>query len=395
MSFKFSNFVRDKRNLFFISIFIYLSIVSFGIIFLETFFGIKLNLFFPNDRYADFFKTIDGLKLAEVWESQTIYDRGLSVDFFPPVLVLMYYIFAKIIVFSQSAIFAFLLYISIPLIALYFSLKKYIFSNIQLILIFTSFPVLFTIERGNPAIWVVAFIFLALHFRRNIFLSVLFLAFAVSLKITPVIFLLAIISSKRKSAIIQVVSFFLILILINVVAIFSLKNLPTNYNPFNFFSALKIYENLYIDKLSGLNYGASLFMPIYFLFNRFSFNLLNEINPYLLTSVFCFLVFFVKCQKYFWDYVFKFTWARIDILSIIFILFTPVTGIYYLLLILFSLLIRFDELENNELYCYFLLLCPKVIVFHGIEFGAFLNPLLLLFLMINALESDISKFKKI
>lgn len=385
-----------KSN-FFKWMFAYLATVSFIVVTIEAFFGIRFDLFFPNDRFADFFKTIDGLHLAELWKEETIYDNGTTLNFFPPLLVFLYFVFSKVlIVFNGSKLLTFFIYIFLPLCGLYLALKKEIKSVANPLLILISFPILFSVERANPALWVVALIFLSVLVRKNIFLSVFFLAIAVSLKITPIIFLFSIISKKRKELVFQILFFITFLLLINCSAIYFLSTTSVNYNPHEFFDSLKFYENLYIRKFSGLNYGASFFMPIYFFISKFDFLKLfiDKINPYLICLIFCILFFLFKSRNFFWKYMFGFTWSRIDILSMIFILFTPVTGIYYLLLMLGSLLIRFDELEKQELYFYFFLLSPKVFRYFGIEIGAFINPLLLVFLLNRALELDVLSFSK-
>jgi len=384
----------DRRNGFFISMFICLSVFSFIILALEVFLGIRLNLFFPNDRFADFFKTIDGLQLAEVWQTETIYDLGLTVNYFPPLLVFLYFLFAKILVYTEiHKIFVYAFYIFIPLTIFFYSLKNFVSAYIQILLILVSFPILYVVERGNPALWVVAFIFLSYRFKENIFLASFFLSIAVSLKITPIIFFLLICSKNPKRAAFQTIFFVFCLFSLNYFAVNILSLSNSNYNPYNFFSSLKIYENLYINKLGGLNYGASLFMPIYFLLIKLNCLFIQKINPYIISMIMCFITFVWSSKSYFIKYIISLNWIRIDILSIVFILFTPVTGIYYLLLMLGSLLIRFNTLGKNELFCYFILMSPKVILFSGIELGAFINPLVLLILLNTTIHKDIFDYR--
>lgn len=385
------NINTDKKAIFFSYLFAYLAVVCFILTVLDVFLGVKLNIFFPNDRFADFYKTIDGLGFAEIWKEETIYDTGTTLNFIPPFLVFIYYLFAKIILLTGiNKIFIFGGYILVALVIFTISLKQYVSSILLFFLILISFPILFAIERGNPALLVVGFIFSAIRFKKNVFISTLFLALAVSIKITPIIFLGLICSNKLRLLLPQILMFLFWLFTLNIIAIDVIQVNTLKYDSNLFFSSLKIYEKIYLINGAGLNFGSSLISP-FFLFVSHYFPNIFLPNPYIISLILFLVICFMVCKKKCWMYLISYSWLRIDILSIAFILFTPVTGNYYLLLMLGALLIQFNKLNFNELFLYFFLFVPKLFIIRGFEIGAFINPLLLLVLLYITIKKDLNE----
>jgi hypothetical protein len=136
-------------------------------------------------------------------------------------------------------------------------------------------------------------------------------------------------------------------------------------------------------------------MPLRFLAHKLELVYLENINPYLFSFFIFTLTLFLTLKKQFFKYLFTFSWANFNLLSYIFILFTPVTGIYYHLLILGIVITNFNKINMREKFIFFLILLPKSFILFDIEIGSFINPILILFLFICAIKKQIFKLKQL
>jgi hypothetical protein len=129
-------------------------------------------------------------------------------------------------------------------------------------------------------------------------------------------------------------------------------------------------------------------MPVYFIANKVIKNpILDNIfnlSPYLI-SILLFVCYFIFLQikfriNYFillkdFDFI-------LELICLLFVLFTPITGDYYLLILLIPLvLINFNKIDKNRRIFYLILLLPKLLLIKGLTFSTFINPLIIIILI--------------
>lgn len=193
------------------------------------------------------------------------------------------------------------------------------------------------------------------------------------------------------------------MLLINYISIFCINHLLENdiYNYKFFFTSQLKYSNLMIENNGGLNFGNSIYVPIkfilsnYFSKNLYSINFLNY-SPYII-SIFLSLPFVLIflyqliIKKYINNYV------LLEFLSICFLLFTPISADYYLIILFLPLLFNdFNFFNPTKKLLYIIILLPKVLTFNNVTISSFINPtLLILLLLICILENKVNINEKI
>jgi hypothetical protein len=356
-------------------------------------------LFLPDDVFADFFKVMDALKIVKTWPGVNPYQQ-IGINHMPPFAISIYVCMAysiKFLGFTKAT--AYSLIFVLPLLILL--LQSSFFSNKSRywFLILFSYPVLIVLTRGNVAILV--FVSLAFFILRieNIVLSMLFLAVAASLKITPVIFIIyfLVYNLNNWKKLLGGLAFFVLFIaVINYVAVqlVSATVSPTVYNPLYFFSAIGKYENIYIEEFQGLGYGSSFYMAFRFVvhlldeYTRFGFfKFLLNTKPLIINFAVLVMLMGLYLYRFSIEKLKAFILNRdhiLKVVSIIFVLFTPVTADYYLTILILPLLfIRFEHFKLPERIFYLLVLIPKNYFFyHLISLQVFINPLLLLAMLL-------------
>jgi hypothetical protein len=173
---------------------------------------------------------------------------------------------------------------------------------------------------------------------------------------------------------------------------------PSVIDPFVLFGGpLRSYSQNHINTLVGLIYGSSLYMPTLYLTNKFNF--LPEIKSYELVIIICGIIGLCLLAK---GTIVKTYNKLLDkrnfifLSSICFVLFMPVTGDYYLLILLIPLL-SFPQTQYSFGYflVFGLLLGAKNFLFINhtefignslIPWQAFINPILLLILFIGEFD---------
>ena len=185
----------------------------------------------------------------------------------------------------------------------------------------------------------------------------------------------------------KILILFSLVFLINLISIifveFSINSKIYDYRLF--FTAQKTYESPMIENFGGLNYGSSIYMPIrYFLqypiFKNSIFSTISQINPYFVCFLISlpFTILILLKNKINLDFN-KF----LELTTIYITLFTPITGDYYLLLLLIPLLIiKNDYFSRIKQFLYIAILLPKIFIYHGKTISTFVNPLLLLILLV-------------
>ncbi len=389
-----SSFLRTMFFLVLIASFFNTIATSIGIGFPHNTF-----LFIPGDVFADYFEVMDALKIVKTWDGINAY-REIGINHMPPFAISIYVLMAyciKFIAFSKAT--TYLIIFVLPLLILLLQSSFFANKSSYWFLILFSYPVLIVLTRGNVGILV--FVSLAFFILRieSILLSMLFLAIATSIKITPVIFIIYFLVyhlNNWKKIVGGLACFVFFMVMINYLSVnlVSATVSPTIYDPYYFFKAIAKYENIYIQQFQGLGYGSSFYMAFRYvvdLFDRHTrigfFRFLLNIKPLLVN----FTVFVVLLGLYLWKFPLEklkaFILNRDNILkvvSIVFVLFTPVTGDYYLTILILPLFfVRFEHFKLPEKILYLLVLAPKNYFFyHFISLQVFINPLLLLAMLL-------------
>ena len=284
--------INFSINSFFITYHLLFYIICFLTIFLNSISSINLTILFEKDIFADLYKVMDALKIIHCWPENNTYDeKTLGINFLPPFTILIYTFFAYIIkILNLNNLIFYLILISFVFISLY-NLLKNKFSKLILFLILSTYPFLFTIQRGNFSLLVFLFLIATFVYRNNRNKSLFFLALAVCIKITPIIFFIPLLVGNRPKIIIhKILIFLLFMILINILSILIVSIVVTNdiYDFKLFFVSQYNYSKVMISNNQGLNYGNSLYMMIKVILNKyFSSNIIKDLyfitSPYLVS----------------------------------------------------------------------------------------------------------------
>jgi hypothetical protein len=357
-------------------------------ILLNAFFNIKLTIFFTNDQFADLLKVADTLKIVDCWYGLNPYDT-IGINYLPPFSIFLYSLFTftfKYLSFNLSPNQFYLL-----LIFIFFFFFAFIFTKIfnirkyNLLFLF-SYPFLFSLERGNFALIVFLLLLFSIYFKKNNKISIFLLSLAVSIKLTPIIFFLILIHDNSIHQIVR--KLFLLcfyLLVINLISIYSLSFFldQYSYSVLNFFSEQIIYENLMIRNLGGLSYGNSIYMPIYVITKILKNPFLDSffsLSPYFI-SIILFILFIIFLVIRFKNniiillnnYNFK-----LELFCLSFILFTPVSADYYLLILFIPItLLNFDYINLYRKILYLILFLPKIFLIKGVTLGTIINPIII------------------
>ena len=384
--------------------FILNSIIFTFIILLEVFLNVNVKAYYNyNDIFGDFLKAADSLHIVKLWNGINHYDLLLEQKavhhVVPPFTIFIWAVSSYLIkFFFNKYLFYFLIFIfPIFVIFLYKSIKvKYFF------ILLLSYPILFAIQRGNVAILVFIFTFFSYYFyiKDKIILSLIFLVLATSLKVTPILFIFLLLDFKKFKESFRILFIFLLILFVFNIIIININILIVDINIYdstNFFKYIKVYNTYAIYNFGGLFYGSSLYMPILTIIKSINNNLYHLfilINPYFFNFLIFAIIFFIKNNLYSIKYYLNNKYLKLEIITICFILFMPVTGDYYLLFLFLPLIfIPFTFFSDIKKLCYLFLLIPKELIntqiIIGIELpiGAFINPILLLIILFDILNS--------
>jgi hypothetical protein len=258
-----------------------------------------------------------------------------------------------------------------------------------------SYPMIFAVDRGNLALIVFILLLFAMTTEKATW-ATLAVALAASMKLTPVIFLLPIILSRPISVawILNVLKqFFGWFILINLVAILinGLFLTPSMFNPIVLFTkTISSYGDNHVSTMQGLGYGSSLYMPTAYIASLYAY--MPVLTPVgLAIIIYAIIIFFLLFKRDLVNRVYKAMDQKnmTYLLCVSFTLLMPVTGDYYLLIMMIPLL-AFPKTSFSFLYFVFygLLLGAKNFEYIGIvsnnfiSWQVFLNPMLLLLLLL-------------
>ena len=395
MSIKLSvnNFFRISNRRDFVTKYLFLfSSSCFLNILLNAFFNFKLSIFYPNDQFADLLKVADALNIVDCWKGLSIY-HTIGINFLPPFSIFLYSLFSLSYKYlslnlAPNQFYLVLIFISLLFFVLFFinTLKIRQYNLFFLI----SYPFLFSLERGNFSFLVFFLLLFSIYYRKNSTLSIFLLSLAISIKLTPIIFFIVLIHKNSINQIFKkTTKLFLFLFLINLVSIYSISYLLDQYayNFLNFFSEQKFYENLMIRNLGGLNYSNSIYMPIYALTKIRNYQLLDSlfsISPYII-SIILFILCTILLKHIFKNDIFKLINSynfKLEFISLSFILFTPVSADYYLLILLIPIILNnFNYINSKRKILYLILFTPKIFLIKGVTISTIINPIIILILL--------------
>ena len=387
-------------------IIVFLSIqILFNLIFFLLGFKHPYNIFLfdPNDRFADILKTSDSFGIADTWPGDNSWYRPL-LNALPPFQLLLEISFAYIVHFTKlnGLILLFLIYsvivFSLFLIINYksqISFKKSFFFISILNYGFITF-----LDRGNSSILTFIFLLLFLVEIDNPKFSMLGLAISISLKITPIYFFIYVLFYKKQQFRIYIYYLVLYLFLINSFSYLFVSNfyrikLNDIYNLNTFLIGGKSYLNTYLYGGAGIAYGSSLIT--FFSFLLLILNSLLHITdniPLPLSQ----LSFLLLLSSYFFIYLYRnfFFKEKFHLLLFVFVtflLFSPVTGDYYLSYLVLPFLYYNEHVNRKYILPIALLLSPKNYFFyHQYSIQIAINPFLMC-LILYMIFLDIKKKK--
>ena len=382
---------------------IYLSIFFLNIlynlvnifIFPELSIKFKTFLFYPEDRFADFFKfgaAFSNFKLSpellnigfiDKYLTNNPYLSDISIYHQPPlpfsIYVLIGFISQIFNIFYFFFIFVFFLLISIARIIIKHSHK---YKNEILLCFFSSYPLIFMVDRGH-ILSLIAFIFLLLSIiyissNKNRY-GILFMALAICMRPTFFIFSLIFLTVKKSNLNLffnNIIKLVIVGAIISFVLYVILNNqFYTDYNLQNILNGLNIYKINYIENSGGQNYGTS----FYFFISLFT-------NSPLIIGTFIALTLLANIFLFF-QIPFRNGNLALHLFLLINLVFivTPVNADYYLLLYFIPLyLVLASRININDAQSSLIviissmLIAPKNYYIEDITVGSSINVIIIL-----------------
>jgi len=330
-------------------------------------------LFWPEDRFNDFFNHF--------------YTAKHLNPYYPPNLFTVYFPFTYFCVYLLTflpAKVAFALLFGIFIC----SFAYYVFRNLPasdylgrisgvIILTFLSYPILFTVDRGNLEILVFLFLLLFVNYyqKGDNVKSVIFLSLAIAMKLYPGVFVVLFCADKKYKNIIYTGVLVLALSVFSAAVLeggvqASLQGLQNN---------LGLFKEAYMRSVMGLHFNTSLYGAITILGKKFTF-LSIVIKYYTVLALIAFALislFIVLKEKEFWK--------RVSLLVFMMLLLPQVTFDYKMIHLYIALMLFLNshkQSQHDMLYAmlFGLILIPKdyLIIQPDISVAVFLNPLLML-----------------
>ncbi len=364
-------------------------------------------LFLPYDRFGDFFKSIDLFQIVTTWEGPDPLDPRSGLAGRPFVNVYNFTL-ANLILFTSNKYFILCSFFIVCLGAFVYVAKKAGNSFTVIFFALVSYPIIFVLDRGNFALLVFVLLLIALA-SDNVLFSTFLIGICTALRLTPIVFTIPILvkeplTLKRLATVISLsLIWFLV---INDLSIWFIRNIIINesYDPVAIMAReMENYNRNYILSYDGLPYSSSFFLPFKWLYLKLCEKIpfltpgLDYIQPVSSAVAVCSIIAFLLLLKGDLKKTFlMITDARkvLFLVSLSFILFMPITGDYYLL-VLFIPLLLYPKNSYSFLYVLTcaLLLAPKnfhyvgsIYISHHISLQVFLNPGLALILLFSEFD---------
>lgn len=259
-----------------------------------------------------------------------------------------------------------------------------------IILTFLSYPILFTVDRGNLGILVFLFLLLFVNYyqKGDDVKSVIFLSLAIAMKLYPGVFVVLFCADKKYKNIIYTGVLVLALSILSAAVLeggiqTSLQGLQHN---------LGLFKEFYMHSVMGLHFNTSLYGAITILGEKFTF-LSIVLKYYTVIALIAFVLvslFIVLNENEFWK--------RVSLLVFMMLLLPQVTFDYKMIHLYIALMLflnSHNQSKHEILYAilFGLLLIPKdyLIIQADISIAVFLNPLLMLMIAVTILLDRTSR----
>ena len=316
--------------------------------------GYPQNTFLPNWFFGDFFGAYDE------WSRLHFNGVGYGLSYFPGT-----YLIVNLFTLLRSPNLAvFIEFTIFSLFLFWYGYKniktKSILETLQntFIISFMSYPVLFTFQTGNLEIFTFICVCLFLKFyTKHKMTANIFLAYAISMKVFPGIFLLLLLFDKRYKDILIVCICTVIFTILPLLIFDGGFNKGISSYLSHLSKSQQMYSDLMIISGAGTSYGNSLLNGIRVLFPTLITSMQSIILPYeifigiISLSIIGYLKFFEK--------VF---WRKIAVLVMMMNLF-PFTSTDYKLLYIFLPLFYFiNYSEHDKLDIVFLILLSLLLI---------------------------------
>lgn len=365
-------------------------------------------LYDPNQIFDDYFKVIfsyDSNGLIQAYgnrflESKIIgnsYVNDFSVNSYHvnshyhlPPLTTLFCLFTAKIMAQINPLYVFSITLSFVIFFIFVVIKKLKIPKFQSLFLFLSFilsyPFLHALSRGHVYSYFFSLLIIygLTFYKINQKKILVILSLAANIRPNSIILSAPLLFKSKKKLVLR---FFLANLLITflmfTLSLFIANSIDSSYTLKNFLIGLDNYHYRYVEKNWGLAYGSSFYAiaKLFFKYNHFS-----EI---LFTLIGTILLFY-----FYWQFAIKkvinYT-CFIFILCSLFILFSPVSADYYLLIFFLPLLLLFkyskynfknklnDEISNIIFYSSLVMLIPKNYLFIShYSLQVLLNPLVLL-----------------
>jgi hypothetical protein len=336
-------------------------------------------LFRPGDRFNDFLGSVYRIALNPYRVLQSNYSQfpfdyfvGRIFTLFDPIIA-----FGLILSIYAGSFIDFCIY--------YLKVPSKLLSFQNTIIVFLSYPCLMALDRANLTFlgFIFVVIFLILYLCQSKW-ALLFLALAISLKITNGVFLILILADKKyRDMIVTGLATGLITLCSYAILpggiILNIKGNLTN---------LHLYTITYVMGDEGLFFGHSLFGAIKYLYIVFNQKLLTPqivtglMQPYLYVVVilFCAIVVYIF-------FIEKVLWRKLLLLVLPMLLFPYVSADYNLLYIFLPLFYLINHAERSSWDWFYMILLALLIIpkdyfrlnlLPEVNMAALVNPLIML-----------------
>jgi hypothetical protein len=345
-------------------------------------------LFNPADKFSDFYNVYKILQHLNPY----LETGGQFANYFP-----FTYIFLYLFRFFESAIVfnVFLAGFIIPTVAfLYLSFSRYELKSCRIdwqsfypiLAILVSYPVLFTVDRGNVELYV--FVFLALYFLadryQKSFIAGVSLAMAIAMKLYPAILLVYLLARRKYR---QLVVVCLATMVMTVGSLLTFKGgIAANLDGLN--DGLKWYNTVYVEhynKMEGIVYNQSFLSVIRYQVSNHGLNV--DAKQPLKMYLYGVLILFGVVSLY-TIYVEKQIWRQVTLMILCMILLPYVSADYKLIHLVLPITLYVQRPQKNKfdiLYAiiFGLLLVPKnAFASEDLNFNTLSNNGLMLLMLI-------------
>jgi len=221
-----------------------------------------------------------------------------------------------------------------------------------------SFPVLYTLDRGNieGIIFPILYLFLYFNSKNDTFPSAIMLAIAISIKIYPAIFILLLISDKKYREIVLSV-FFVIVLTITSLLLFE-NGFYANLN--YVLSGFEINSNSFLMPYY-MQQGVGLYSMIKMILIKAG--LIEGMNLSLLLKIYFKLIIFLSfLLSAYVIFIEKTLWRKIALLSIAMILFPHISCEYKMINIFLPIYFFLDENRDHRHDLFFLILFVLMLI---------------------------------